>query len=66
MTEQDALIKKRDWIPLKRYVKLYEDSEAAVRKRIATGDWKKGEQWSVPEGAGVWISIAGVNAWAGR
>lgn len=60
----DALLARVDWIPLKRYLELYHDTKAAVRKRITIKAWKEGRQWSKPEGADIWISLNGVNAWA--
>lgn len=53
-----------DWIPKKLYLELYKETDAAVHKRIVSKVWKAGVQYARPEGAGLWISIKGVNAWA--
>lgn len=55
-----------DWVPKRVYLELFGETEEAVRKRIHIGAWKAGEQYSRPEGAGMWISIKGVNAWAAK
>jgi hypothetical protein len=62
----EEIVRELDWIPLKRYLAIFEESKAAVAKRIAAGYWKAGKQYSRPEGAGLWISLKGVNAWAAR
>ena len=55
-----------DWIPLKRYMEWYGETKDAIVKRIKTGVWAAGVQWSRPEGAGIWVSQKGVNEWAAR
>ena len=62
----DDVAKLVDWLPKKRYLELTKESDAAVSKRIAQGFWKAGEQYSRPEGGGIWISLKGVNAWAAQ
>jgi hypothetical protein len=53
-----------DWIPRKRYLELYGETNGAVLNRIARKQWVEGVQYSKPPGGGMWISIKGVNAWA--
>ena len=60
----DHVAKLMDWIPKKRYLQLYGETEAAVLKRISSKAWVEGVQWARPVGAGLWISIKGVNFWA--
>lgn len=60
----DDIAKLADWIPKKRYLDLYKESDEAIKKRIQKGFWKAGKQYSRPAGGGLWISIKGVNAWA--
>jgi len=55
-----------DWIPKRRYLELYGDTNAAVLNRIARGQWVLGRQYGKPAGGGTWISIKGVNEWAAR
>jgi hypothetical protein len=53
-----------DWIPLKRYLELYDETPDAVKARVKKKLWARGVHYNVPEGAGTWISIKAVNAWA--
>ena len=64
MTIPDDVAKLVDWIPLKRYLDLYDETKAAVENRIARKIWKLGVEYNRPAGAGTWISIKAVNAWA--
>lgn len=62
----DDVAKLVDWLPKKRYLQLTGETDAAVSKRIAQKVWKAREQYSRPEGGGIWISLKGVNAWAAQ
>lgn len=62
----EDIVRELDWIPKKRYLELYKETEATVLKRIANKHWKPGEQYSRPAGGGLWLSIKGINAWAGQ
>jgi hypothetical protein len=53
-----------DWVPFKRYIELFKETEDAVRHRMKSGAWEKGVHYNVPKGAGVWISLRAINAWA--
>lgn len=64
MKPPEWFLEAADWVPKKAYLALYGETDDTVRKRIASGVWKAGVQYSRPEGAGIWISIKGVNAWA--
>lgn len=64
--EETEALQMMDWIPLKRYLDLTGESREAIRKRIKIKAWKRGEQYSVPHGADVWVSLSGVRAWAAR
>lgn len=66
MPTDEELARQLDWIPKKRYLELFKETEAAVLKRIASKHWKPGEQYSRPEGGGLWISLKGVSAWAAK
>jgi hypothetical protein len=60
----DDVAKLVDWIPLKRYLELYKETEDTVLKRIQRGHWQAGIHYSRPEGGGRWISIKAINEWA--
>lgn len=60
----DEVAKLTDWLPLKRYLDLYGETDAAVRGRIVAGAWQAGVHYSRPKGAGIWVSIKAVNEWA--
>lgn len=66
MPTDEELARQLDWIPKKRYLELFKETEAAVLKRIANKHWKAGEQYSRPAGGGLWISLKGVSAWAAQ
>ena len=55
-----------DWLPKHRYLELYDETDEAITKRMRSGVWKAGEQYSRPDGGGIWISVKGVNAWAAK
>ena len=64
MTIPDDVAKLTDWIPKKRYIQLYGESEEVIKKRIANGHWRKGVHYDLPEGSRMWISLRAVNEWA--
>jgi hypothetical protein len=64
MSADDKIAEAIDWIPLKRYLELYKETEGAVKQRCLSGAWKKGTHWNVPPGAGKWLSLRAINAWA--
>jgi hypothetical protein len=60
----DDVAKLVDWVPRKRYLELYGETEAAVENRIARGHWQLGVHYSRPKGGGTWVSLKAVNEWA--
>ena len=60
----DDVAKLLDWLPKKRYLELYGETAATIDNRIARKIWTLGVEYTRPPGAGVWISIKAVNAWA--
>lgn len=64
MSIPDEVAKLVDWIPKKRYLELYGETNATVLKRIARGHWVAGVHYSRPEGANQWFSIKAINEWA--
>jgi len=63
---QTQALQLMDWIPLKRYLELSGETREAVRKRIKVNAWKRGQQFSTPHGADIWVSLSGVRAWAAK
>lgn len=64
MNIPDDVAKLVDWIPKRRYIQLYGESEEVIKKRIAAGYWQKGVHFDFPDGSRMWISLRAVNAWA--
>lgn len=62
----DDVAKLVDWIPRRRYMQLYGETEAVINNRIARKQWVLGVHYNRPEGGGTWISIKAVNAWASQ
>lgn len=60
----DHIAKIVDSVPVRKYMELYGESKAAIDMRIARGHWRKGIEYGVPKGGGLWISIKAVNEWA--
>lgn len=60
----DQVAKLVDFIPVRKYLDLYGETKAAVDMRIARGHWRKGVEFTVPKGGGLWISLRAVNDWA--
>lgn len=59
----DHIAKMVDFIPVRKYQELFGESKFAIDNRIRRGHWRKGLEYEVPKGGGLWISIKGVNAW---
>lgn len=59
-----SVLDRLDWIPLRRYLEFFGENKETVRKRITSGKWQAGVVWSRPEGAGIWVSLKGLSAWA--
>lgn len=55
-----------DWIPLKRYLELTQETRPAIKKRIKTRAWMRGREFTTPHGADMWVSLSAVRAWAAR
>lgn len=65
-TLPEDVAKLVDWLPKKRYMELYGETAAAIDNRISRKYWTLGVEYTRPPGAGVWISIRAVNAWAAK
>jgi len=53
-------------LPLKRYCEISGENANTIYQRIHKGLWLEGEQYVKPFGAGVWVLLDGVRAWALR
>lgn len=64
----DEVAKLTQCLPMRRYLELTKETEAAVNNRIQRKHWKLGEQYHRPVGGGTWVDLVGVMAWvrAGR
>lgn len=63
MTEQEA-VERLGGLPLKRYCELTGESANTVYQRVHKKIWREGIEYAKPQGAGVWVLLDGVRAWA--
>lgn len=64
ITIPDEVAKLVDSVPVRRYMELYRESKNTIDMRIKRGYWRKGIEYGVPKGGGLWISLKAVNEWA--
>ena len=64
VTLPDQVAKLVDSVPVRKYMELYGETRNTIEVRIKRGYWRKGIEYGVPKGGGLWISLKAVNEWA--
>lgn len=62
----DEIAKLTECIPLKRYLDLTGETEAAVNNRIQRKHWNLGVEYHRPAGGGTWVDLPALCAWVRR